>query len=321
MSRLRAAAVGFAAAIVLAAISLGALAAIESRQKRGVSGAAAPAASARPTERLSPAVSPAASSTAAPVSTRDDLLRLQASGTPATSQKARILELALAEFTRQNRSDLQALRRQVSLLAPADYNGKSASGCEDGGDIRSAAEAWLLDVRQDALYVNDGFSPAGPQSVTDLFFRYAIGLYNVAPRLKSYPSGVTSSDGTTAFYEKGLILLGKRGVDQLLQRDCYLQYRKPQQEGFTADQALKLLDRIGLAPAPEYAYPQKRSLEAWRSGVAPKIGSAALLDPFLQTDSGELYRRVGRALNGSSGSDASATAAADALFRSVFGGQ
>ncbi len=198
-------------------------------------------------------------------------------------------------------------------LAADDYSSKSASYCEDAADIRSTSEAWLLDIRGDTLYVNDGLVPTSKQSVVDLFFRYVIGLYNVAPELKSYPNGVKSSDGTTAYFEKGLILLSRRNADQLLNTSCYLPYRRPIQEGYTADRALKLLARLDLAPSPEYDFPQKASLDRFRSSVVPKLGSALdeLLEPFLKTESGEFYRRVGRALGGDA-------ATADRLFRATF---
>ncbi len=122
-----------------------------------------------------------------------------------------------------------------------------------------------------------------------------------------------SSDGTTAYFEKGLILLSRRNADQLLNTSCYLPYRRPIQEGYTADRALKLLARLDLAPSPEYDFPQKASLDRFRSSVVPKLGSALdeLLEPFLKTESGEFYRRVGRALGGDA-------ATADRLFRATF---
>ncbi|HEX6512255.1 MAG TPA: hypothetical protein VF157_08155, partial [Chloroflexota bacterium] len=121
----------------------------------------------------------------------------------------------------------------------------------------------------------------------------------------------------TAYYEKGLILLGRRPLDQLANTSCYLQYRRPLEEAFTADRAMASLAGIGLAPSPDYAYPQKKSLEAFRSKVAPRLGSTVndLLEPFLKTDSGEFYRRAGHALG--AGNDTS-EAAADRLFREIF---
>lgn len=264
---------------------------------------------------------PAASSglTGGDKETKDQLSSWQASGVDPDTIKSQVMDAALAYFAQQAKADPTRLRTKITLLTASDYNGKSTSNCQDSADVRSSTEAWLLDIRGDALYLNDGFTPTTRQTAVDLFFRYTVGLYNLAPELKSYPNGVKSSDGTTVYFEKGLVLLGRRFLDQAANTSCYLQYRRPLQDAFTADQALTSLARLGLIPSPDYAYPQKASLDAYRSNIAPRLGSTAgdLLEPFLHTDSGEFYRRVGKALTGVA-DPAASQAAADKLFRDVF---
>ncbi|HLG71746.1 MAG TPA: hypothetical protein VK009_15105 [Chloroflexota bacterium] len=276
---------------------------------------------AHPSGLTSPPITPTPANPPAPQPTldaRQQLLAWDASNVDASGLKDQVMDQALAYFGAQNHLDPNKLRQQVVVLGPDDYNARSVSYCEDAAGVHSGTEAWLLDIRADKLFVNDGFTPATKQTAVDLFFRYLIGLYNLAPRLKTYPEGVPSSDGVTAYYEKGLVLLGRRKLDQLVNTECFLPYRLPIQNGFTADRAMALLDGLGLAPAPDYAYPQKPMLLAWRSSVAPKLGPAAdsLLEPFLQTDSGAFYRQVGRAL----GDDKAGEATADRLFRAVFPG-
>ena len=306
---------GLGAAILVAAAVVGGYFGVVRLSQHAVRETAAP------TETPSSPPPPSQASSSAqpgePDQTKRQLLAWQASSIPADQLKGPILDAAITFFAGHTGVDQAKLRRQVVTLSPSDYTGKSVSNCDDAASVRPATEAWLLDIRGDTLFVNDGFAATTKQSAIDLFFRYTIGLYTIAPALKSYPNGVKSSDGTTAYYEKGLILLGRRTVDQLLGTSCYLQYRLPLEEAFTPDRALSLVGQLGLAPDRDYAYPQKASLGAYRAKIAPRIASATseLLDPFLRTDSGEFYRRVGRAL----GSDAPGSgAAADTLFRTVF---
>ena len=121
--------------------------------------------------------------------------------------------------------------------------------------------------------------------------------------------------------EKGLLLLGRASAAGALPRsNCFLVYRRPVQEALSADLALRLVSRLGFTPAPDYDYPQKGNLERFQASIAPRIGSTvdSLVQPFMATDSGELYRRVGEALKGPSASPAAAELAADQLFRGVF---
>jgi hypothetical protein len=304
---LRAFSIGLGAALFLALATAGGLVVFERLTQRSAVSAGAPI-----------EVPVAVEQPGEDARTKQLLESWQRSGAGAGASKSQVLDAALDYFARHTQLDEEQLRHKISLLNADQYKAKSTSYCEDAADVRSSNEAWLLDIRADSLYVNGGFVPVGAQSPVDLFFRYTVGLYNLAPELKSYPNGVKSSDGTTAYYEKGLILLGRRILDQVANTSCYLQYRRPLQDAFTADRALDLLARVGFAPSPAYLYPQKPSLELWRAKVAPRLGAAAgdLLEPYLKTDSGEFYRRVGKAL-GASDSKAS-EAAADALFRQVF---
>lgn len=308
MGRLRPFAIGFGASVVLAAIAVLGFALYDSTRP---SPAALATARSQPT---SAAVSPSEAARPAEV-----LAEWQASGVRADTLKTQIVDLAVANFARETGYDQQKLSQRIAFLPASDYAAKSASSCDDASDVHSATEAWLLNIVDDKLYVNDGFSGGPKQTPADLFYRYTIGLFNAAPELKSYPGGAKSADGTTAYYEKGLILLGRRNqLDQLVNSSCYLAYRVPLQQAFTADRASVLLSRLGFSPSAGYDYPQKKSLEAYRASIAPKLGSAGddLLDPFLKTDSGEFYRRVGKALGATD--PAAAQNTADRLFRSVF---
>ena len=283
------------------------------------SGGATPEGSSRSTDASVQASGPASTLSSDEQRARDMLLSWQAAGTPPKGISSQIMAAALGAFATYTRYDGAPLSSRVVFLNTAGYAARSRSPCDDAADVRPTTEAWLLNVPGDTLFVNGGFVSASPQSAIDLFFRYVIGLYALAPELKSYPNGVQSSDGQTVYYEKGLILLGKRGVDQVTKTDCYLEYRRSLQDAFTADRALDLLAHLGLAPAPTYFYPQKPSLEAYRAKIATRLGGteAELLEPFLKTDSGDFYRRVGRAL-GSTGDPAASEATADRLFRAVF---
>ncbi|HUZ75970.1 MAG TPA: hypothetical protein VMV93_00150 [Chloroflexota bacterium] len=248
------------------------------------------------------------------------LLQWQRSGETLDRLRPRIIDLAVAYFARQQHLDATTLGRQVVPLGAADYATHSRSNCGDAANIHPSSEAWLMDIRQGTLYINDGFVAPDGMDATDLFFRYTIGLFNLAPKLRSYPNGVKSANGITAYYEKGLLLLGRgQTLDAVFDTNCYLEYRAPIQAAFTADLALKSLARLGLAPSPTLQYPQKADLDLFRAKLAPKLGSAVpgLVAPFMETQSGAFYQRVGEAL-GQTGSPAAREAAADNLFRHVF---
>jgi len=234
--------------------------------------------------------------------------------------KDQVMGLAIAYFGKQTGQNRDDLAKKVVFLSSDDYGRHSASSCQDSKEVNPPSEAWLLQVVDDRLYVNSGFRSPPNQTVTELFFRYLIGLYNAAPPLKSYPQGTKAPDGTTIYYEKGLLALSRSNpADAIFNRDCFLIYRLPVQQGFTAYAALRMLQPLGLTPSPAYSYPQKKSLDVFRQKVAPALGNSldALTQPFLASDSAGFYRRAGQAVSGSA-EPGSQMAAADKLFRDAF---
>lgn len=225
-------------------------------------------------------------------STRETLTRWERSRIPAETIKSRVIKLATAYFSVQTGFDLG---KSVVVLPEADYVKKSLEGkCEDAPDLTPQKEGWLMSVIDNKLYVNG--SARSAVELDALFFNYIQGLYNLAPKQNVHERGVRSYGNTTGYYEKGLIFLGRRNaLETLLHSDCYLVYRRPLQQGLVANLALQLVAPLGISEPEDY--PQKENAHKFRDGVLSLgVTLEELAVPFLNTQSGEFYRRVGRHL-------------------------
>lgn len=243
--------------------------------------------------------------------TKAQILEWKSQKIEAESIKPKILDRSISYFANQMKLDKdkeKELRARIFYLTSEEYKQKATvnTGCQNSNpNYPYEIDAYEMSVPDDSIYINDGFHPGWHMEIQDVLFSYLKSLYNLLPERRHYPLGIArSANGAVVEYEKGLVMLAKPpGFISSLTTpaDCYLLYRYPLQAAFTGDAAQLDLQRLNLhTTAP---YPNEREAINFRKSVVlPHLGGKldSIMEPFLQTTSGEFYRRVGKTLTSSS---------------------